>query len=214
MIVLSAVALVWLVIVVLIAWWWRRRAPGLAAVSAVAAAILMLALAACDTILSFTPGSFDSPLFVLDQLVLILAIGVQLPAIWRLAAQAAPVQAGLLAAAVTGLATVVALYAYVGLGPSLFDDGPNVQYVAYLAFSAGLAALAVAAWRRAPRERPGLALVGAGALLFFVVGAHNYIAPVDSSTILLIASPVIALGWLLIGLSWFRAASPVAAPTS
>lgn len=206
MIALSAVALLWLVVVVLISWWWHKRAPSVAAVSAIAGGLLLIALGACDMTLWLTPGSFDSPIFVIDQLVLVLAIGVQLPAIWRLAGRATPARIGVLAAVVTCLATLGALGAYVVLGPSLFDDGPNVQYVGYLAFCVGLAVAAIAAWRMASQERPGLALIAAGALFFFGVGAYNYIDPADGTSILLIAGPVMALGWLWVGIVWLRAA--------
>ena len=84
------VALAWLVVVIAMAWRLHRREPAVAAVSAIVAALFVTVMAGFDTSLFVSPSSFDSPIFVFDQLILVVAMGVQLPAIWRLAASAAP----------------------------------------------------------------------------------------------------------------------------
>jgi hypothetical protein len=104
----------------------------------------------------------------------------------------------------------VVAVAIVALGTTPLDSGPQVQFVTYLVFSADVAILAAASWRRAGRERPGLALLGGAALFYAVVGAYYEISPVDSTGILLLATPIIAVGWLLIGWTWLRTPEPLA----
>lgn len=207
---IGLVSWVWLAAVLALAWRLRRREPAVAAVSAIAAALFVAVMAGFDTSLSVSPSAFDSPIYVFDQLILVLAMGVQLPAIWRLAASAAPAGVGTLAAIVAGLATLVVAVAIVALGTTPFNSGPQVQFVAYLVFAADLAILAFASWRRAGRERPGLALLGGAALFYAVVGSYYEISPLDSTSILLLATPIMAIGWLWIGWAWLPTPEPLA----
>lgn len=203
------VAVAWLAVVIAMAWRLRRREPALAALSAGTAALFVAVMAGIDASLFLSPSSFDSPIFVFDQLILVLAMGVQLPAIWRLAASAAPAGIGRPAAFVAGLATLVVAVAIVALGTTPFDSGPQVQFITYLVFSADVAVLVGASWRQAGRERPGLALLGGAALFYAVVGAFYEISPLDSTGILLVATPIIAAGWLWIGWAWLRTPGPL-----
>jgi hypothetical protein len=204
---LALVALSWLLLVLAMAWRLHRREPALATLSAVSAAAFVAAMAGLDTSLWAWPSSIDSPIFVFDQLILVLAMGVQLPAIWRLGAAASPAGVGRAAAPLAGLATLAVGFAFVVLGTTPFDSGPQVQFVAYLVFSADVAVLALASWRRAGRERIGLALLGGAALFYAVIGSYYEISPFDSTPILLAATPFMAFGWLWIGAAWLR--SPV-----
>ena len=205
---ISLVSLFWLAIVLMFALRKHRQEPGLAVLSALAAAVFLTLLAGLDTYLWSTPSSYDSPVFVFDQLALVLAMGVQLPAIWRLGTTARRPMLGRVAGAVAGLAAFVVAFAFVALGTTPFDSGPQVQFVGYLAFTASLAVLAAAAWSRSGRERPGLALVGAAALFYAVIGTYYDISPLDSTAILLLAGPIMAVGWLWIGLAWLRLRQP------
>ncbi len=212
---LSLVSLIWLGVVLAMAWRLQRREPNLPVVSALAAALFVALMSGFDASLWASPSSFDSPVAVLDQLIVILAMGVQLPGIWRLAASAQWSSLGRAASIVAALATLLAAFGFVALGTTPFDSGPQVQFVAYLAFTGALAILAGGSWRRAERElpsldRPGLALLGGAALFYAVVGAYYYISPLDSTAILLVAGPIMALGWLWIGLAWLRVPQPAA----
>lgn len=201
---IALVALTWLVVVLLIAWGARGQDPGLAAAAAVAAAVLQVVMAALDTMLWLTPSLQDSQVWPLDELTVVLAMGVQLPAIWRLAARAQHQAAGRLAIAVTGLAALAAAVAFVALGATMVSQGSQVEFVAYLAFSAGLAVLAAGAWATIGPARPGVALVGGAALFYAAVGGWFYLSPTDANGILLLAAPIAALGWLWIGWTWLR----------
>jgi len=201
---IAVVALLWLAAILAMAWRLRAHAA-LPVISALAAAVFVAVMAGLDTSLWATPASFDSPIFIFDQLILVLALGVQLPAIWRLAASSTPAGVGRPAAYVAVLTTLLVAIAFVALGTTPFDPGPQVQYVAYLVFSADVAILAAASWRRAGPERIGLALLGGAALFYAVVGSYYEISPLDSTPILLAATPIMALGWLWIGVAWSRA---------
>lgn len=203
---IALVALAWLVVVLLAAWGVRAQDPGLAAVAAVAASVLLLVMAAFDTTLWLTPSLQDSQVWPLDELAVVLVMGVQLPAIWRLAARTPNRVASRVAVAVTGLGALAAAFAFVALGATIFGQAPQVEFVAYVAFSAGLAMLAGAAWSTTGPERPGLMLVGAAALFYAVFGGWFYVSPTDASGILLLAAPIAALGWLSIGRAWMRPA--------
>ncbi len=207
---LSLVSLIWLAVVLGIAWRLHRREPGLPVMSALAAALFIALLSGFDTSLWATPSGYDSPIAVLDQLIVILAMGVQLPAIWRLAGSAQWSGLGRAASTVAGLATLAAVFGFVALGTTPFDSGPQVQFVAYLVFTAARAVLAAAAWAGAGRERPGLALLGGAALFYAVVGAYYDLSPLNSTAILLVAGPIMAIGWLWIGLAWLRVRRPLA----
>jgi hypothetical protein len=207
---IALVSLLWLVVVIAMAWRLHRREPALAVLSAVSAALFVAVMAGLDTSLWVSPSSFDSPIFVFDQLILVLAMGVQLPAIWRLAAVATPAGVGRLAALVAGLATLAVAFAFVVLGTTPFDSGPQVQFVAYLVFTADVAILAAVSWRQAGRERIGLALLSGAALFYAVIGSYYEISPLDSTPILLAATPIMALGWLWIGTAWLRAPEALA----
>ena len=207
---ISLVSLFWLAVVLMFALRRHRQEPAIGVLSAVAAAVFLALLSGLDTYLWSTPSSYDSPVFVFDQLALVLATGVQLPAIWRLGSTARPPIVGRVVVAVAGLAAFVVAFAFVALGTTPFDSGPQVQFVGYLAFTASLAVLVAAAWSRAGRERPGLALVGAAALFYAVVGTYYDISPLDSTAILLVAGPIMAAGWLWIGLAWLRSPLPLA----
>jgi hypothetical protein len=208
---ISLVSLLWLTVVLGVALRLHRREPGVAILGAFAAALFLALLSSLDTYLWSVPSSYDSPVFVFDQLVLVLAVGVQLPAIWRLAESSRPASVGQLAVVISGLAVVAMAFALVVLGTTPFDSGPQVQFVAYLGFSAAVAVLAATSWGPAGSERPGLALVGGGALFYALVGAYDYALPQDSTALLLVAGPIIAIGWLLIGLAWLRSPVPLGA---
>jgi hypothetical protein len=201
---IALVALLWLLLVLAMAWRLHRREPALATLSALSAAAFVAAMASLDTSLWISPASYDSPIFVFDQLILVLAMGVQLPAIWRLGAAASSAGVGRAATLVAGLATLAVAFAFVVLGTTPFDSGPQVQFVAYLVFSADITVLAVASWRRAGRERIGLVLLGGAALFYAVIGSSYELSPFDSTPILLAATPIMALGWLWIGTAWLR----------
>jgi len=204
MVAISFLALLWLLLAVLTAWLGRNHQPGVAAWGALAASFWLLAEAALDANLWFAPGSLDAPAVVLDQLVLILLMGVTLVPMCRLSSLARPTALGRLATVVAGLATLATAYAYIVLGYTPFNGGPQLQFLAYLAFCASLAVLMAASWPGARAERPGLALVGGGALFFLLIGTYDYAFAADGTSILLIAGPVMALGWLWIGVAWLR----------
>lgn len=204
MVAISAVALVWLLLVLLTAWLAWNRQPGIAAWGALAASLWLLVESSLDANLWFAPGSMDSPATILDQLVLILLMGVSLVPMWRLSALARPAALGRLATVVAGLATLATAYGYVVLGYTPFNGGPQLEFLAYLAFCASLSILVAASWQGTRAERPGLALVGGGALFYLLVGGYDYAFPADATSILLIAGPFMALGWLWIGLTWLR----------
>jgi hypothetical protein len=204
MVAISILALLWLLLAVLTAWLARSHQPGIAAWGALAASLWLLVEAVLDTKLWLSPGSLDSPANILDQLVLILLMGVTLVPMWRLTSLARPAALGRLATVVAALATLATAYAYIVLGYTPFNGGPQLQFVAYLAFCASLAVLMAASWPGARAERPGLALVGGGALFFLLVGSYDDAFPADGTSILLIAGPVMALGWLWIAVAWLR----------
>ncbi len=206
---ITLVSLLWLTVVLAVALRLHRREPAVAILGALAAALFLALLSGLDTYLWSVPSSYDSAAFVFDQLVLVLAVGVQLPAIWRLGGSARPASVGRLAVVVSGVAVVVIAFALVVLGTTPFDSGPQVQFVAYLIFTAAVAVLAAASWGPAGPERPGLALVGGAALFYALVGTYDYALPQDSTAILLIAGPIMAIGWLWIGLAWLRAPAPL-----
>jgi hypothetical protein len=208
---IALVALLWLLLVLAMAWRLHRREPALATLSALSAAAFVAAMAGLDTSLWISPASYDSPIFVFDQLILVLAMGVQLPAISRLGAAASSAGVGRAATLVAALATLAVAFAFVVLGTTPFDSGPQVQFVAYLAFSADITVLAGASWRRAGRERIGLVLLGGAALFYAVIGSYYELSPFDSTPILLAATPIMALGWLWIGTAWLRSPQATAA---
>jgi hypothetical protein len=210
----SLVSLAWLAVVLGMAWKMRRREPALAALSAIAAGVFLVVLAGFDISLWLAPSGFDSPTLVFDDLVLILAMGGQLPAIWRLGATARPSVVGRLAVWAAGLATLISAFAFVALGTTPFNAGPQVQFIAYLGFMAAVAALAGTAWSGSGPERPGLALVGGAAFAYAVIGSYYYISPLDSTAILLVPGPTMAVGWLWIGLVWLHSPRPVAEVTA
>jgi hypothetical protein len=206
---IAVISLAWLTIVLLVAWLSGGRVPAVAAAAALATCLLLLLMTAFDGSLWLTPSLVDSQVLPLDELVTILVMGVELPAVWRLAGRAHHRIAGHLAAAMTGLGTLAAAFAFVALGTTMFSSGPQVEYVAYLAFNAGLVLLAGAAWSSAGAERPGVALVGSTALCYAVIGGYYVLSPADSTAVLLLAAPIAAVGWLFIGWTWLRATRPV-----
>jgi hypothetical protein len=197
---ISLVSFVWLAVVLVLAWRHRARTPKVAALSAAMAATGAAALA----VLVLVPWSPDSYVYQVFQLVALLAIGVALPATWRMAAGSSRRPVAVLAAVAMAFAVAAGLVAYVALGTTWWTDGPTVQWVATIAWSVALVVLVLVSWTGSALERAALGVIGLGAVLEAGIGILALGFHVTSGGLAVAPSLLAALGWGLLASAWAR----------
>ena len=134
----------WLAVVLVFAWDWVGQEPTVAAISAVVASALMLIVTL--RLFKVVPiGAIPDPLLLLAW---VLALGMQLPPVWRLADRRSPSIPLQIVVGLMGLIVAVAGIAAVLLGSSgTLSPGSSFVVIAWLASVVGVLIVALAAWR-------------------------------------------------------------------
>jgi len=206
---LRLVAAAWLVAWLRVAWNWRTREPSVAAVSALVAGGLLLFVG--FTVLTVEP--FGRRTAELEQIAWTLALGLQLPAVWRLARRTPPSLPLRVLGWVIGALVVIAVLACVFLGANNYGSGGYIVFFAWAGTVVCLLVLAVAAYRDrvAPLSVAGPLIAACLPILVIPVAIA---APGDLGTVVFLAIPFTALAWLWVGLTWLRRDVPVRPPTA
>jgi hypothetical protein len=206
---LRLVAVAWLVVWLRAASDWRTRESTVAAVSAVVAGALLLGVAVTE--LAVEP--FGGWTAELEQIALVLALGLQLPPVWRLTRRTRPspplrVLGWLMAAAVM-IAILVCLF----LGANIYGSGRNIVFFAWAGFVACLLVIAVLAYRdgAAPRSVAGPLIAACLPILLLPVA---YAAPGDLGIVVFMAMPLTGLAWLWVAFTWLRTDLRAGPPTA
>jgi hypothetical protein len=197
---LLLVGVLWLAVVLVFAWDWVEEEPAFAAVSAVAASVCLVIV----TLRAFTLVPYGRIPDPLVQLAWVLALGLQLPPVWRLAARptrSIPLQivVGLmgLLVAVTGIAAVL-----LGSNPGS-SAGPSFVVLAWFGSVVGVLIVAIAAWRDGVAE-PRLVVPLVLASLPVLLVPIGIAAPGDIGFVIFAALPLTAIAWLGAAFAWFR----------
>ena len=206
---LRLVAVAWLVVWLRVAWNWRTREPTVAAVSAVVAGGLLLFVG--FTVLTVEP--FGRKTADLEQIAWILALGLQLPAVWRLSRRTPPSLPLRVLGWVMGALVVIAVLACVFLGANNYGSGGYIVFFAWAGSVVCLLLLALAAYRDriAPRSVAGPLIAACLPILVIPVAIA---APGDLGTVVFMAIPFTGLAWLWVGFTWLRTDVPLRPPTA
>jgi hypothetical protein len=198
---LTVIAELWLFVVLAVAW---TREPSLTGFSLAVACAFLGGLA-------YLFSGITSPeawIWDLQPLILVMALGLQLPPVWRLAGEAGRRRAARATSWVMGIAVGLAGVASIIGGTGPFSWGYGVIGVAFVVFLGAQAVLAVVAiMGKPPRERAAIGLIGAGAALPFAVIVLR-IADVDAGRIVALSPLLIAVGWLSMGFIWVGRGTP------
>jgi hypothetical protein len=192
----AGVGLGWMATTISVAW---LREPALTPFSLLVACALLIA-----TTLWFAWIEWLRPFRDLFPLILVMALGLQLPAIWRLAAESRHARiariASWIAGGAVGLGSLGLLFG--GVGP--LSGGYAIVGVAFLVFLAALAALAlVTIEARAGSKSGALGILAAGALLPFATLALRAIGG-EAGQVVILTPILLVVGWLWIGFIWYR----------
>jgi hypothetical protein len=204
---LRLVAVTWLVVWLRVAWNWRTREPTVAAVSAMVAGALLLFVA--FTVLTVEP--FGRRTADLEQIAWILALGLQLPPVWRLSRRMPPSLPLRVLGWVMGTLVVIAVLACLFLGANNYGSGGFIVFVAWAGSVVCLLLLALAAYRDrvAPRSVAGPLIAACLPILLIPVA---FAAPGDLGIAVFMAIPFTGLAWLWVGFTWLRTAMPAGPP--
>jgi hypothetical protein len=193
---LRLVAVTWLVVWLRVAWNWRTREP---------------TVFVAFTVLTVEPLGRKTA--DLEQLAWILALGLQLPAVWRLSRRTPPSLPLRVLGWVMGALVVIAVLACVFLGANNYGSGRAIVFFAWAGFVVCLLLLAVAAYRDriAPRSVAGPLIAACLPILLIPVAIA---APGDLGTAVFMAIPFTGLAWLWVGFTWLRTDVRLRPPTA
>jgi hypothetical protein len=204
---LRLVAVAWLVVWLRVAWNWRSREPTVAAVSAMLAGGFTLFVA----FTVFTVEPFGNRTSELEQIALMLGLGMQVPPVWRLSRRMPSSLPLRVLGWVMGALVVIAVLACVFLGADNYGSGRNIVFFAWAGFVACLLLLAVAAYRDrvAARSVAGPLIAACLPILLLPVAIA---APGDLGIAVFMAIPFTGLAWLWVGFTWLRTYVPAVQP--
>lgn len=192
----TVVAFVWLLGAIVLARRWTVREPTIAIAYGLAAAGSLGFVA----VPVYAPTGFDEATQTYLYVAWVVALGLQLPPVWRLADRARASMAVRVVVAVMALATAVAALTIVLVGTDILRGGRTIVFITWSIFTSGLLVVTLAAWR-AKRLAPTVATplaVGSIATLLVPIGL---VAPGEIAYVILAALPVSAIAWLWVGRS-------------
>ena len=192
----AVVGLAWMATTISVAW---LREPDLTPFSLLVACGLLIAAT-----LLFAWTEPLRPIRDLFPLILVMALGLQLPPLWRLAAESPHRRlarmASWVAGGAVGLGSLGLLFG--GVGP--LSGAYAIVGVAFIVFLAAMAAVPLVAIVVMPTSTSGaIGIIAAGALIPFVSLAFRAIG-VDAGQLVILTPVLLVVGWLWIGLIWWR----------
>jgi hypothetical protein len=189
----------WLLAVLTIAWSWRSAEPSVAAVCAVAAAVFLTI--ACLGIFRVADKDLLSDPTVM--LAWVFGIGLQLPAVWRLATRSPRSTPLRVLVAIMQLAAITAALAILLIGTDvIWSAGPSVVILVWAVFVACLIPISAAAWRDgvATLIRVGPLLAASLLILLVPVG---FAMPGAIAYPIFLGLPLSGLAWIWLVVPWF-----------
>ena len=193
----------WLVVWLAVTWVWHDRKPMMETVSAIGASVALAVLAP----LFYRVVLIEPITEEVRQIAWVLALGLQLPPVWRLARREPSTRLRFVVG-VMGIDVTVAALASLVFGSSVaWSAGPPIVFLAWVVFVVGLLIVAVRAWRDSTAS-PSVAAPLILATLPIMVLPVAILFPGDLGYVALLEIPLLAIAWLWIPVRWLRGREP------
>jgi hypothetical protein len=193
----------WLFVWLAVTWVWHERKPMIETVSAIGASLALAILALfVYHVLPLGPLTQD-----LQQFAWVLALGLQLPPVWRLARREPSTRLRFVVD-VMGIAVAVAALSTLVFGTNIvWSAGPAIVALAWFVFVVGLLVVSVRAWRHGSVSVSVIAPLIAATLPILVLPVA-VLFPGEIGYVVLLEIPLLAFAWPWIALAWLRHREP------